>query len=365
MRHGKAAHHWQLLPVVAALGVIITCVYIFSGSSSSTSFEGEAMVAAARQRAEKESTNSKTRVVISLSSFPKRLVTIRDTIDSLMTQSRPPEVVYLNVPYVVKRLENFTAVLSKDLDEGQSTTFSSEAASSSADMSSSASVTSTSISNDPASSSPSVPSSGEQSPDIPSSHLPQDPLPPIVDELKEQYGDLLSVQRVNDYGPATKLIGALLVEPDADTIIITVDDDVKYHRDTVLGLVEAMERYPNSAATYMCERFPWWWHNTFRQEKEGPCHGFVNAYTGAAYRVGYFANRAVMNHSRGPPGCFFHDDVWISGNLYEEGIRPFLVKPGFNSVLHHRPWTNLSIHAVPRGEVDFRNPCIEFFHHFY
>ena len=60
-------------------------------------------------------------------------------------------------------------------------------------------------------------------------------MPPIVNELEQKYGKKLVVQRTEDYGPATKLLGALLVEKDPATVVVTVDDDVTYHPDTVLG----------------------------------------------------------------------------------------------------------------------------------
>ncbi|TPX41615.1 hypothetical protein SeLEV6574_g06003 [Synchytrium endobioticum] len=250
------------------------------------------LVAQARIRNSIKIIHPDTRVVLSLTSFPNRLETIGDTIKSLMEQSRPADAVYLTVPNEVKRLDG----------------------------------------------------------------IPHQTIPPIVEELKQKYGKSLVVQRTEDYGPATKLLGALLAERDPDTIVITVDDDVSYHPDTVLGLVEIMHKFPGFAPTYKCEVFPWWWFTAIAQVPEGACKGFVNAYKAAAYRVGYFANGAVFNHSRAPAGCRIHDDVWISGNLYEVGIRPFVVKPDFDSVVNHRPWNQFSIHAVPKGESDFRNP---------
>ncbi len=45
---------------------------------------------------------------------------------------------------------------------------------------------------------------------------------------------ILTVQFVDDdWGPATKLIGTLLLEKDPKTVIITLDDDMVYHRDTI------------------------------------------------------------------------------------------------------------------------------------
>jgi hypothetical protein len=45
---------------------------------------------------------------------------------------------------------------------------------------------------------------------------------------------ILTVQFLDDdWGPATKLLGALLLETDPDTVIITVDDDMMYNHNMV------------------------------------------------------------------------------------------------------------------------------------
>lgn len=48
----------------------------------------------------------------------------------------------------------------------------------------------------------------------------------------------LVVVRSGDYGPATKLLGCLVYEPDPDTIIITIDDDIVYSTKMVETMVE-------------------------------------------------------------------------------------------------------------------------------
>ncbi len=48
----------------------------------------------------------------------------------------------------------------------------------------------------------------------------------------------LRINRCTDYGPATKLLGALECEADPDTLIVTVDDDVLYPR----WMIEAYRR---------------------------------------------------------------------------------------------------------------------------
>ncbi|KAJ3301547.1 hypothetical protein HDU76_005721, partial [Blyttiomyces sp. JEL0837] len=66
------------------------------------------------------------------------------------------------------------------------------------------------------------------------------PLDQVIEGMKALVGPTLVVQRTADYGPATKLLGALEVEKDPETIIITVDDDCDYHHDMVLLLTDGM-----------------------------------------------------------------------------------------------------------------------------
>jgi hypothetical protein len=67
--------------------------------------------------------------------------------------------------------------------------------------------------------------------------------PEIPDEIKA----LCSIIRCSDYGPITKIIPALLMEDDCETIIITFDDDFKYSENLVEKLLEKHKLYPNSA----------------------------------------------------------------------------------------------------------------------
>ena len=50
-----------------------------------------------------------------------------------------------------------------------------------------------------------------------------------------------------DYGPCTKIVGALLRESDDNTIIITFDDDVVYSANLVASLLLRHEEFPQSA----------------------------------------------------------------------------------------------------------------------
>jgi len=160
-------------------------------------------------------------------------------------------------------------------------------------------------------------------------------IPQQVYDWENQYS-WLNVHQTKDRGPATKLLGALEVEKDPDTILIILDDDTYYHRDTVLALVSAMVASPTDVAPcFQCEEVSRDWFGNWKWTyagTEGRCHGFASGYAAYAVRPRFF-DKTVWDPSRGPGGCWLHDDVWISGcMLTAAGVRPQLLRPGFDSV---------------------------------
>mmetsp|Transcript_71211 Transcript_71211/g.131291 ORF Transcript_71211/g.131291 Transcript_71211/m.131291 type:complete len:326 (+) Transcript_71211:43-1020(+) len=160
-------------------------------------------------------------------------------------------------------------------------------------------------------------------------------IPREVEEWKQMYR-WLKVHQTKDYGPATKLLGALEVEKNPDTIIIIVDDDTYYHRDTVLAHVSAMVSSPiDIASCFVCEgvHLDWYGRSQWSYTRaEGKCRGFASGYASYAVRPRYF-DKLVWDHSSAPKGCWMHDDVWISGSMLKAtGVRPHVLKPGFHAV---------------------------------
>jgi len=67
-------------------------------------------------------------------------------------------------------------------------------------------------------------------------------------EFPKEVTDLCTIVNIGkDFGPVTKIIGALLRESDPDTIIITFDDDIIYSNSVVSSLLEAHQRWPHKA----------------------------------------------------------------------------------------------------------------------
>ena len=78
-------------------------------------------------------------------------------------------------------------------------------------------------------------------------------IPDEVDEYRKKYSWLYAHQ-TKDYGPATKLLGALQIESDPNTIIIVLDDDTAYHPETISVLVSTMQASRvDVAPCFQCE----------------------------------------------------------------------------------------------------------------
>ncbi|MDP3546557.1 MAG: glycosyltransferase family A protein [Phreatobacter sp.] len=140
----------------------------------------------------------------------------------------------------------------------------------------------------------------------------------------------IDVIAANDQGPATKLLPALLAEPDA--AILVVDDDVIYPIDFVEQMLAWHRRLPHAAIGWRG-----WSIVADAHPKDYP-HIFATALTRPepvdillgtwGYLVPPGAlDAAVHDFSGFPPSVRFVDDVWFSGHLARRGVQR-LVIPG-------------------------------------
>lgn len=180
-------------------------------------------------------------------------------------------------------------------------------------------------------------------------------------DVLDFWGSKLTVRHPIDYGSSTKLIGGLLVEHDPDTIIITVDDDVRYSPELVSWIVGAMEKHPDHIVSGGCEFAtvpePRW--QNFNGE--GECKGWPLGYLGAGYRAGWF-DLSIVDFSQVDPGCRLHDDVYLGGwVLRKQGKRVWKIDR--STILGHGAWTELSIHNVASTQESFQIPCLKEFNY--
>ncbi|GLE04094.1 hypothetical protein PINS_up013005 [Pythium insidiosum] len=143
--------------------------------------------------------------------------------------------------------------------------------------------------------------------------------------LPAELADLAPMVHINrcvDDGPATKLLGALRLEDDPSTLIITVDDDFEYPPQLVEALAWEAEHRPQDALG-VCGWgiVPLPWHSVgavpayvpYFMRPTGRYVDILQACCGNAYRRGFFRN--VEDLADIPPVCVTVDDVWIAGYL--------------------------------------------------
>jgi len=157
----------------------------------------------------------------------------------------------------------------------------------------------------------------------------------------------VEVLRCDDEGPATKLLPALLEEPDA--VLVVVDDDAIYPRDFVESLLERHRSLPGAALGVRGQR-----------ARRGVDPRYLDHVSGTAIREpvavdilmgmwGYLLppgalDEAVHDFSGWPAELRWQDDVWISAHLAMRGVERYVVPiPGvpvesraaFVGALHH------------------------------
>lgn len=134
----------------------------------------------------------------------------------------------------------------------------------------------------------------------------------------------LRVNRCRDYGPATKLLGALERETDPDTLIITVDDDIMYPDD----MVAAYRRYATGgeACAYCTSGFniP----DPFAVGVRGALRGVrghlmpaqvAEGYGSCLYRRSFF-DQSIFVMQDVPDFLRYSDDIYISNHLARRNV---------------------------------------------
>ena len=125
--------------------------------------------------------------------------------------------------------------------------------------------------------------------------------PAYLDE--EPYSSKVRIVQGDDYGPATKYVGALDVSPPY-TWTFVCDDDQEYHP----NLIERMKAQFSELAVYQNH------YNSIRQKTSG---GLVHGYVGLCVNTGVLGK--LRSHPL-PPSAHFVDDQWMSIFLFLNSI---------------------------------------------
>lgn len=148
----------------------------------------------------------------------------------------------------------------------------------------------------------------------------------------------IKIIRTDDYGPATKLLGVIKhVKMPNNAIIITVDDDINYPRNTILQLAYKAKQYPN-AAIGISAVVPNYDENGiliankiggFTQIKVSDAHATIlQGFAGVAYRRNFFDDD-IYEILNSPRECINADDVYLSYYLARHNIDRIVLKNRF------------------------------------
>lgn len=189
-------------------------------------------------------------------------------------------------------------------------------------------------------------------------------LPKISRRLKIPYGpipesirnNLTIIQPEVDYGPITKIYGALFSETDPETQIISCDDDMFYPPTTFELLTQYSASHPEAAicGSGMLMKYGVYFNSTFtnydRESRwirisgfvppsEGRRVDIVNGLSGVLYKRKFFPSmeeclKQLFEVSLSDHDILCNDDVLISGFLQRQGITR-LTFPGFPVVTNN------------------------------
>ena len=188
-----------------------------------------------------------------------------------------------------------------------------------------------------------------------------------------------------DYGPATKVLGTVkgLHSLDADTCIVSVDDDVVYDSRMVEVLVSIAPS--DGALGFSCEEIPFglefvrhfdpsllWWEiidkkNVIRflYDEVVMCNGWLHGYQGILYRKSFFTDDVFSMNSTMPGGCFYADDVRLAGYLWAKGIKryvyPHFLTDGKDNLYHRENNESDSLNMIDNSMMEKQWPCVQYF----
>ena len=239
------------------------------------------------------------RLIVSLSTLPDRIGGLQPTLESLLTQTRPPDEIVLAIPKLsVRQKRNY-----------------------------------------------------------------------MIPNYLATMPRVRLLQTETDWGPATKFIPLIRDELKAgrpDTLIMVVDDDRVYPRDSVALYLHYGAQLPNAALCFRggpiarsgnrrhCKII-------FGIDLRLPKRVAVMTGCGSYLIRPRFFDEALWDYSTAPKGAFYMDDIWISGCLDRRDVEKYVIPASrvVRTVL--RQFGTMTLHDVPNGRRHNNNEIIEFF----
>ena len=172
-----------------------------------------------------------------------------------------------------------------------------------------------------------------------------------------------------DWGPATKFIAVVKDELAAgrdDTLIMVVDDDRIYPRNSVALYLHYNAQLPDAALCFRGGPIPRslnWRHCKIEYgvNLRTPKPTAVITGCGSYLIQPRFFNASLWDYSAAPEGAFYMDDMWISGCLERHGVQKYIIPASDMMRTALRQLGTMTLHDVPKGRRHHNNQTIEFF----
>lgn len=168
----------------------------------------------------------------------------------------------------------------------------------------------------------------------------------LYPDIPKKISNIATIIRIKtDYGPLTKLYGALYHETNPDTIIISLDDDCTYDKCLISYLVNLHEKNNNVAicgtgcllkngvlfASYHTNSRTNNSFTGFNIPNNGRYIDLIHGYAGVLYKRSFFPNKEYLykklfKYPLLDSNVFCHDDIIISGYLNKNNIKMIVYK---------------------------------------
>ena len=163
--------------------------------------------------------------------------------------------------------------------------------------------------------------------------------------LPQHILDMVTVVNIEeDYGPICKIVGALMMEPNPKTLVVTCDDDIWYSPNLVSALVKQYFSRPNTAvsgsgmfisngtafsAYHAQSVFFHSWLMDFTVPQQGREVDILCGFSGVLYPRHAFPTpdklEQLVHYTRLSKAVFHNDDILLSAYLSSQGVKRVVV----------------------------------------
>ena len=192
--------------------------------------------------------------------------------------------------------------------------------------------------------------------------------PYVVPKYISQLPRVRVLHCAEDWGPATKFIGAIRDELAAgreNTLIMVVDDDRLYPRDALETYLYYSEQLPNAALCFRGAAMPSTldWDDAkmiYAKDVREPRPVAVITGCGSYLVQPRFFEQSLWDYSKAPSVAFYIDDIWISAWLSRRGVKRYVIPASARMGSVSRQRRTVSLNKIP-GRQKLNNETIAFF----